>query len=245
MSSFIHHGYMKFTEVEDVSSLDAGDLLALVAGLFWTVAYILIIVNLSLHRLQLYIPILAFSMNIVWEFVYSFIIPVPAEQDLIDRVWFVLDVIILILSWRNYFWMNLGRPLQATIMYLVNSLLIGVFINWMFAALLGPATSALYSAFMINVGMSYLFLFSGEQHPDFWIALTKCLGTAITSVYSCVYLEVTTTFMVFTYILVFVLDVLYLIQTIVAFIKARREKAEAAQRASTAIPLAEKVQPVF
>jgi len=208
---------------------DPETLLPLLGGICWTIVYVLIIVYTAVNRDKLYIPITAFSMNLVWEGIYSFVIPVPAEQELIDRVWFVLDCIILVLAWRNYFYIHRAEGFLKSLGYLLANLLGGIYVNWVFITI-NITASAFYSAFVINVAMSVLFLISTQETRNLWIAIFKMLGTAITSIYAYLYIGQSdlvgrtegeksvaqSAFMVTTYVTIFVLDIAYIIQCLAA-----------------------------
>jgi len=191
--------------------------LPLLGGICWSLAYILICWHSLREKRRIFIPILALSMNIVWEFIYSFIIDVPEEQEVIDHIWLGLDLFIIVFTWRNYL---ITRPQDQqgfqgflqSFWYLVRNLLVGVFFNLVFVALV-PGSSAFYGAFMINIVMSYLFIYGGGEAPNLAIAVLKMLGTALTSLYAYIYL-VQTWFMVLTYILIFVLDCAYIFQVL-------------------------------
>lgn len=193
-------------------------LLPLLGGICWSIVYVLISIRSARSRTQIFIPILALSMNIVWECIYSFFIAVPEEQEIIDHVWFGLDLIIIFFTWWNFLTINSKLPApqkQTTLQvfwYLIRNLLIGVFFNLVFIGLV-PESSAFYGAFMINVVMSYVFLYGGGQSPNLPIAVFKMLGTALTSVYAYLYL-VQTKLMILTYVLIFILDCAYIIQVI-------------------------------
>jgi hypothetical protein len=200
-------------------------LLPILGGIFWTVVYLLIIGYTHLNREKLYMPITAFSMNLIWELVYSFIIPVPVHQELINRIWFVLDCIILILMWRNYFIMRQGKePVLQTLLYLVANIFLGIYVNWMIVALVTPQHSAFYCAFLINATMSYLYILGGEHAPNVYIAVCKMFGTGITSIYAYLFL-VSTPFMTTTYILIFILDCIFIAQCTVVLVKTKQVEA--------------------
>lgn len=70
--------------------------LQVLCGVFWSIAYILII-HKSFKDKTYGIPLFALSLNLAWEFTFSFIYP-PGDllfAKIIFLTWFLLDLIIL------------------------------------------------------------------------------------------------------------------------------------------------------
>jgi hypothetical protein len=108
------------------------DLLIIIAGFFFIIAYIEII-RLGFRDKTYGMPIPALLVSITWEFTYSFIYPHDGVQQYVDYLWFFLDVIIfyqLLKYWRTEI-KDLSPAVfyPAIFLFLIISLLLIIFME--------------------------------------------------------------------------------------------------------------------
>jgi hypothetical protein len=133
--------------------------LAIFSGIFWTIAYLLII-RRSIQDQSVGMPLVALCMNISWEFIFSFIFPSDKPQLYINYVWFFLDIVIVIqylklgkFEFSKHFPKNFFHA--AFFSTLAVSFLNMLCITYEF----GRERSGIYTAFQINLIMSMLFIY--------------------------------------------------------------------------------------
>ncbi len=183
-------------------------------GLFWSIAYILIILKGS--RDKTYgMPLFALCTNISWEFIFSFIIPSTKPQLYINYVWLILDIFIV----RQF--LKFGK---SEFRFLSNKQLY----NWFLLALVtgfGITFSitlefkdfeGVYTAFGSNLIMSILFIamsFSRNslRGQSIHIGISKMFGTALISLAFYLYEPIAqgSVLLPFLFISIFVYDLLY------------------------------------
>ncbi len=191
--------------------------LAIGAGLFWTLAYLLII-RVGMRERTYGMPLVAFAANIAWEFIYAFVRPSNGVQHAINIVWFLLDCAI------GYTVVRFG---PEEFPYLPRGVFYGSLV-----ALLGfayPAVDlvgtqfdegdAVFSAFGMNLMMSALFIAMFMARPagrgqSVGIATAKLAGTALASGSLAVKSDLEARYhgglLPYLYIASFVLDLVYL-----------------------------------
>lgn len=196
---------------------DTADLLwalfSVIGGLCWTTTYVIIIVKSFRNKDKLYMPLLGLACNIIWEIFYTFIITVSLVQRIVDCIWFIFDVLIVIFSVRNYILIKkTSQSMSYSIFYLLGCLVAGIYVNLMFVAFT-PDDPGTYSAYVINIYLSYLYLFEKDHQLNIPIAFLKMMGTAIYCIFA--YFVITSSpFMTLTYCLLFILDLCYFIKTL-------------------------------
>jgi hypothetical protein len=178
-------------------------------ALFWTIAYILIIYK-GFKDQSCGMPLVAICANITWEFLLTFLMPFHPLQQIVTLVWFLLDCIILLQF--LYYSKNLypKRTLHASIFtYIVIAFLLHYGMAVEFQDKMG-----IYSAFGINLLMSILFikmLLTKElQGQSLSIAYFKMIGTLCASIL-CYSLYPQSILLMIMYILIFILDVVYIL----------------------------------
>ncbi len=183
-------------------------------GLFWSLAYILIIIR-GFKDKTYGIPLFVLCVNISWEFIFSFILPSTKPQIYINYAWLALDVFIMIqflkfgmlefpsLSNKQFYSVFLlalatGFGLTLSITYEFNDL------------------EGVYAAFGDNLLMSILFIVmlfrrGNLRGQSIYIALFKMLGTASTSVAFYLYEPIAqgSVLLPFLFISIFVYDLIY------------------------------------
>lgn len=164
-------------------------LLLLGMGVFWLLAYILIIYRGFRDR-TFGMPVTALCGNISWEFIFSFVQPFPPTLRAISILWFTFDLIILyqVLRWgpddfphlqKRFFYAAFGVGLVisfVTVLFMIREL----------------PYRASYSAFAINITMSVLFVAMlvrrrSLRGQSVWIGTAKMLGTLCASLYFILY----------------------------------------------------------
>jgi hypothetical protein len=205
-----------------------GTLVGTASGLFWSLAYVLIVLRAKKDK-DYGMPFAAMCFNLIWEFIYTFVFP-PQGQGiqfwiplLINFLWFALDVVIVI-TWLLY-WRASSPPglspkwhLPALALGLVSATAVLFGIQYQFndpPCVPSTVPAGGVSSFLQNLMMSALFIgmalrrnsLSGQSVP---IALSKLLGTALASVYFYFFIPGATTFYwIVLFVLIFVYDSIY------------------------------------
>ena len=159
------------------------NILKILSGLFWTLAYVLIIKR-GFQDETFGMPLLALCANISWEFIFAFIHPHGKTQRLVNAIWFALDVVILIQFIKYGYFANLPEHLFYP------TLLISLAISFCLILLFTHEFNdwqGKYTAFGQNLLMSILFItmLLDRGHlagQSIYIALFKMIGTAIPSI---------------------------------------------------------------
>lgn len=155
--------------------------LKIAAGLLWTVAYALIIRRSALDRAS-GMPMTALCLNFAWEIYYSVVSPHPAPQVYVNWTWVLLDVVIFA-QFVKYARAEFEPALSPRLFFPV---LAFTFALAFFGVVATEHdlhdTDGMYSAFGINVVMSFLFIRMLLRRGDvrgqsLYIALAKGIGT--------------------------------------------------------------------
>lgn len=155
-----------------------------VGGIFWTLAYLLII-RQGFKDKTYGMPLAALCANISWEAIFAFILPHRPLQLYINYGWFALDVIIVFqfLKFGNEEFSKLTTTqfYSVFVLALVLSFFMILFVTYEFQDWQGA-----YAAFGQNLMMSILFLWIFFSRDDLrgqsvYIALFKMLGTLVSS----------------------------------------------------------------
>lgn len=196
-------------------------LLAAVAGLCWTVTYLLIIRRGFADRTY-GMPVVALCANLAWEFIFAVVRPHPGVQRAADLVWLGLDLVIAVTlvrfgpaqfgylpRWACY----AGFGVTLVLAYLAVDLVSREF----------DAGRSTYVGFGQNLVMSGLFLAMlaarrGLAGQSVGIAVGKLLGTAVTSWYAWAYLDgygyEGSRVLPFMYLAILLLDLGYLVAVV-------------------------------
>lgn len=176
---------------------------------FWTITYIWIIYKGFRDR-TCGMPLAALCANITWEFLFSFFMPYHPLQQVVTLLWFLLDCIIL------FQFLYFSKSLYPTwpIKQIVFSLLvIALLLHYGIAAEFQDQEGK-YSAFGINLMMSILFikmLLKQELYgQSIYIAYSKMMGSLCASIW-CFSLNPHSILLNMMYILIFILDVVYIV----------------------------------
>lgn len=160
--------------------------LAILSGIFWTIAYLLII-RRSIQDQSVGMPMAAICMNIAWEFIFSFVYPSRKPQLYINYVWFFLDLIIVI-QFLKLNKIEFGNHLPKNFFYpaFFSTLVVSFFNMLFFTHDFSIAKGATYTAFEINLLMSMLFIHmllsrNTVRGQSIYIAIAKMIGTACAS----------------------------------------------------------------
>jgi hypothetical protein len=183
-------------------------------GVFWTLTYLLIIRRGHLDHTY-GMPLVALCVNISWEFLFSFLYPQSVIQQIINVIWFALDVVILIQLLR--YGPREFADLSKQAFYAV----VGLTLATCFCAVLFFTIEfhdrGTYSAFGSNLLMSVLFIEMlyhrrSLRGQSISIAVCKLLGTALASLAFYLYFPLghqPLFVMLFLYVSIFVCDVIY------------------------------------
>jgi len=197
--------------------MSAIDMWGLLSGIFWTICYVLVI-RQSLRDRTYAMPLLAMSMNISWEFLFTFIYPSVGGviQELINFVWFALDLAIIytyIRFWRSDYPVNLSYKWMWPQFFLTFAVSIPLMVAIIMTT--GMIDGSAYTAFGDNLIMSVLFvtmlLRRGDRRgQSLGIAWMKLLGTAAASVSQYLY-DSTNPIWNVLYVEILFFDILYVI----------------------------------
>lgn len=192
---------------------DLNTILTLISGICWTIVYILIIIR-SFRDKTYGMPFWALAFNIGWEVIFSFVLVSNTSglQEIINRVWFAFDAVILIAylkfgkkEWPQHINKNLFYPYS----------LFGLIVGYLFVYLISVEldhSQGMYAAFIQNLMMSLLFIAmlnnrKSRKGQSVGIAFFKMIGTlAPTLIYG-----LKSHFVLFLGTSCFVVDVIYLI----------------------------------
>ena len=157
---------------------------ALGTAIFWTIAYILII-RAGLREQTFGMPIVAFAMNISWEFCFAFIRPTAGIQQWVNVIWFALDCAVgyTVVRYGPREFPFLGRRLFYPALL---GLLALAYVGMNEASLQFDGGRSSITGFGDNLAMSGLFLAlfaarGGDRGQSVGIAAAKLLGTACAS----------------------------------------------------------------
>lgn len=178
-------------------------------AVFWTIAYILIIYK-GFKDQSCGMPLPAICANITWEFLLTFLAPFHPLQQMVTLVWFLLDSIILL---QFLYYSKKSYP-RRTLYASVFSLIVISFLLHYGIMVEFYDEMSLYSAFGINLLMSILFinmLLTKELlGQSINIAYYKMIGTLCASIL-CYSLYPQSMLLTIMYILIFIMDVVYIL----------------------------------
>lgn len=161
-----------------------------ISGLGWTIVYVVIIYRGFKDKAS-GMPLMAFSLNIAWEFLFSVVFPSPRiVQQVANLTWVCLDVVILVQKFMY------GHKEFKTSVPGIGKGMFRVIVVFALVVSLGAVyLSALdwndpngkYSAYIMNVLMSVLFIGMLQRTPDLsgqsiYVALGKFFGTLTPSI---------------------------------------------------------------
>ncbi|WP_138753106.1 hypothetical protein [Paenibacillus sinopodophylli] len=175
---------------------------------FWTITYVLVIYR-GFKDQFCGMPLACICANITWEFLLTFIMPFHPLQQIVTLIWFLLDCIILF----QFLYYSRTSYAKSTVRAGVFALLIIAFLLHYGMAVEFHDHMAIYSAFGINLMMSVLFiqmlLAKGHQGQSLSIAYFKMIGTLCASIV-CYFLQPQSVLLMIMYVLIFVLDIVYI-----------------------------------
>jgi hypothetical protein len=189
-------------------------ILTLTSGISWTIVYLAIIYR-GFKDKACGMPFFALALNLTWEFIYSFLLGGELSLQLvINIIWFFFDVVILYTYFRygRKEFPNTVDP-KWFVPWSVWVLAVG-FVTQYFTALEFPGLpGAMYSAFVINLVMSILFIGmlvrrDSVEGQSMAIAVFKWLGTAAPTLLF--YLVSGSNLVLVLGIVIFVFDVIYI-----------------------------------
>jgi hypothetical protein len=184
------------------------------SGICWTLTYILIIRRGFLDKTY-GMPLAALCANVSWEFIFAFLILVPAPQNYVNVVWFGFDAVI-VFQFLRYGRSGFKGTLADRYFYplFVLSLAVafgGVLtVSYEFHDLIGK-----YAAFSQNLMMSILFVVmlvrrNNVSGQSLYIALLKMIGTLFPSVLFFM-IDPSAPFMDYLFVTIFAFDLIYVV----------------------------------
>lgn len=178
-------------------------------ALFWTIVYILVIYKGSKDQ-TCGMPLASICANVTWEFLFTFFMPFHPLQQIVTLIWFLLDCIIL----YQYLYYSKGLYSKSTLYSSVFSLLVIALLLHYGMAVEFHDKMGVYSAFGINLMMSILFirmlLIKHLRGQSLSIGYFKMIGTVCASVF-CYMLYPQSVLLMIMYVLIFILDIVYLL----------------------------------
>lgn len=186
--------------------------LMVAGGLFWALAYLLII-RRGAEDGTYGMPLAALCANLSWEFVFSFVFPHGPVQTPVNLAWFVLDLLIVsqVLRYGPREFPGISRrEFNASFgVGIATALLAVVAVTIEFRDFDGA-----YTAFGMNLMMSVLFLWMlysrgslKGQSP--WIGVARMAGTACNSAAFWLYASEGSVLLPFLFVSVFFFDAAY------------------------------------
>lgn len=166
-------------------------ILQLGIGLFWIITYILIIKR-GFQDKTYGMPMVAICANISWEFSFSFIYPHNHPQNMINMIWFILDIVIM-LQYLSYGRKEFKKYMPIKFFYSSFFITLGIsFLIIMAITLEFNDFQGKYTAFSQNLMMSGLFIsllarrgnLSGQS---IYIAVFKMVGSLLATIAFIVY----------------------------------------------------------
>jgi len=159
-------------------------LLLLAGGVFWTLAYVLIIRRSYLDKCY-GMPAVACAANLAWESYYTFVVPFQGIMLYVSACWLVLDLIIF--SQVVYY---IGReyPNRSSTLLrafaLFSLLVAGFIIHYSHESLLYPVMSA-YAQSLLMSGLFIAMLLNRDSSrgQSIYIGLCRLFGTLAVSIY--------------------------------------------------------------
>ena len=162
-------------------------------GLFWILTYILIIKR-GFQDKTYGMPMAAICANISWEFIFSFIYPHNGIQNIINIIWFMLDIII-VFQYLKYGKRQLKKYISVKFFYKSFFITLGLsFLIIIAITLEFKDFSGKYSAFAQNLMMSGLFILlllrrGNLSGQSIYIAVFKMIGSLFAAVAFILYFE--------------------------------------------------------
>jgi hypothetical protein len=200
-------------------------LLATIIGLTWSSAYVLIIWRGFADRTY-GMPIVAAGCNVSWEFIFTFVHPLPGLERIISATWLVLDIVIVATIVRfgpaefsfAPRWAVLAGLALITVAAYLATLLIADHFDMARASLTAFGSNLLMSALFLNMLLSRWTNRTVRQDPlrgqSLLIAWTKMIGTACAALATYLYLfkpYSRSLVLPYLFLSVFVLDVAYIV----------------------------------
>jgi hypothetical protein len=214
--------------VGDITS--AYKVLIVLAGICWAIAYCCYII--SSHRLGEYrgIPAAALAMNVSWEFCHSFVIPNVRhslkEQLIVNRIWVVLDFVILI----QFIQLKVVPAYASRKLECLWYILLIVTMSIFFVVVVIELNdTGAYSAFLQNLLTSILFCYEAWNHSSSqevafttsdvlwstWIpGILRWIGSAFACIAMFSRTKLSSPLLFFLYVTIFFWDTMFVLTTI-------------------------------
>ena len=210
------------------------NILVVISGIAWSIVYVDSI-RTGFKQKTFCMPLFALGLNIAWEGIYAcmdlFIRRTVTAQAIANSVWFLLDIVIVITFFKfgrkeSVGDFDIGKKLFVP--WVILALLACFALQILFIAEFGDVEGEKYSAYLQNIIMSIAYLYmlknrASSRGQTMLIAICKCLGTLTPTIYGT--LE-GNTFILYTGIICFIFDLIYIIA--LGLVK-KKEKLKVAQ----------------
>ncbi|WNR44874.1 transmembrane-type terpene cyclase [Paenibacillus roseipurpureus] len=192
--------------MDDLFAQQLGRVLQLSSGVFWTIAYVLMIYK-SFQDRRPSIPLAALCANLTWQTIFTFIYPIDDLQMLINLVWLALNFMIM-LQYLAYTTHRKHKTIRL-LLSLAAAFLIHLSFTGEFQDLQGK-----YLAFGMNFMMSLLFIVmlrqQGTLGQSVGIGVMKFLGSMCAAIIF-YYLFPDSPLLLVLYVFIIILDLTYII----------------------------------
>jgi len=206
----------------------------LLCGISWTATYLLMI-RVGLRERTYAIPLPAFTLNISWEFMFTFVRPYGDVQLYVNALWVSLNCVIgyTIVRHGPVEFPQLSRRLFYACLAVM--FLVAYPVLYLFSVQFDPPGTGMYSANLLNLVMSGLFVGMligrrGSRGQSVAIAATKMVGTACSTLSNLTAADPPADqhggLLPMLYIGCFLLDLLYLCALIVVRKRERRTTSD-------------------
>lgn len=197
-------------------------------GVFWTAAYVLIIIK-GFKEKCYGMPFIALAFNFSWEILFTFVYKPSYPQNYVNLVWFLFDTLILY-QFLRYGRKNNEYGITLRWFYpVVAVVFIMAFLHTWTMTVEFHSFDGMYPSYTMNLTMSILFVVFYFRRPTLagqsWlIALLKLLGTLFFSLLSFLY-QPEKPFLDFLYVATLAFDVCYLVLVVRHPLRCKRMAA--------------------
>jgi hypothetical protein len=190
------------------------DILTLTSDISWTMVY-LAIIYLGFKDKTYGMLFFALALNITWEFIFSFLLGGEFSLQLvINIIWFFFDVVILYTYFR-YGRKEFPKTVDEKwfVPWSVLAIAVGFITQYSTALEFPGLPGAMYSAFVINLVMSVLFIGmllrrDSVEGQSIVVAVFKWMGTAAPTILF--YLVSGSNLVLVLGVVIFMFDVIYI-----------------------------------
>ena len=213
------------------------NILVVISGIAWSAVYVDSI-RTGFKQKTFCMPLFALGLNIAWEGIYAcmdlFVRKTVSAQAIANTAWFLLDIVIVITFFKFGRKESVGDSeigKKLFIPWVILAIAACFALQLLFIKEFGDVEGEKYSAYLQNIIMSIAYLYmlknrASSRGQTMLIAICKCLGTLTPTIYGTLEGNM---FILYTGIVCFIFDVIYIIA--LYLVKKKEKKAAAAQPA--------------